>query len=269
MAALKLRVLVADDSSAIQGFFADVAETSPIPFDVAKAVNGRQTIEFLNGGGINVAFIDVNMPEMSGMEAVGAARQVGLKTFVALMSAQTTERRLQIARQLKVYEYLSKPFTAADVHEVLRTYCRVTVPTKVLIVDDSATVRRIISKVLANSIFNIDVTEAGDGTTALRHCASGEFDAIFLDCNMPGLNGLETLEQMLEIDPAVKVIMNSSERNEDKTRWALQRGAVAFLHKPFYAADIDRELHGIFGLKLPMLAHADDEDAQAPQRQPA
>jgi CheY-like chemotaxis protein len=268
MAALKLRVLVADDSSTIQEFFADVAVTSPIPFDIIKAVNGRQAIEFLNGGGINVAFVDVNMPEMSGMEAVGAARQVGLKTFIALMSGQTSERRLQIARALKVYEYLSKPFTAADVHEVLRTYCRVTVPTKLLIVDDSTTVRRIVSKVLANSIFNIDVTEAGDGRSALDHCVSGEFDAIFLDCNMPGLNGLETLEQMLEIDPGVKVIMNSGEHNEDKKRWALQRGAVAFLHKPFYAADIDRELHAIFGLKLPMLVHADEHDATAAHHHP-
>jgi DNA-binding NtrC family response regulator len=158
---------------------------------------------------------------------------------------------------------MSKPFTAAAVHDILRTYCRVTVPTRVLIVDDSTTVRRIISKVLSNSIFNIDVTEAGDGRTALDHCVSGEFEAIFLDCNMPGLDGLQTLEQMLEIDPAVKVIMNSGERNEEKTRWALQRGACAFLHKPFYAADIDRELHAIFGLKMPMLAHGDEHDGQA------
>ncbi len=267
MTPLKLKVLVADDSSAVQAFFAEVAETSPIPFDIVKALNGREATELLSAGGINLAFIDVNMPEMSGLEAVGAARQIGLKTFVTLISGQTSARRVHVARQLNVYEYLSKPFTPAAVHDILRTYCRVTVPTKVLIVDDSATVRRIISKVLSSSIFNIDVTEAGDGMTALRQCVSGEFDAIFLDCNMPGLNGLETLEHMLEIDPAVKVIMNSGERNEEKRRWALERGAVAFLYKPFYPADIDRELHAIFGLKMPMLAHADDATSPpAPQQ---
>lgn len=263
MAVLKLKVLVADDSSAIQHFFADVAETSPIAFDIVKAANGRQAMEFLNGGGINLAFIDINMPEMSGMEAVGAARQAGLKTFVTLISSETSGRRFDLARQLKVYEYLKKPFTAADVQEILRTYCRVTVPTKVLIVDDSATVRRIISKVLASSIFNLDVTEAGDGMSALRQCVSGEFDAIFLDCNMPGLNGMDTLEHMLEIDPDVKVIMNSGERNAEREEWALKRGAVAFLHKPFYAADIDREMHAIFGLKMPILAHVDEPAPQA------
>jgi CheY-like chemotaxis protein len=269
MAVLKLKVLVADDSSAIQHFFADVAETSAIAFDIVKAGTGRQAMELLNAGGINLAFIDINMPEMSGMEAVGAARQAGLKTFVTLISGEANERRLQIARQLKVYEYLTKPFTAADVQEILRTYCRVTVPTKVLIVDDSATVRRIIAKVLANSIFNLDVTEASDGMSALRHCVSGEFDAIFLDCNMPGLNGTDTLEHMLEIDPDVKVIMNSGERNAEREQWALKRGAVAFLHKPFYAADIDREMHAIFGLKMPMLAHVDEPEAAAPQARSA
>jgi CheY-like chemotaxis protein len=261
MASFKLRVLVADDSSTIQAFFAEIAETSPIPFDIVTAHDGRQTMDLLSAGGINLAFIDVNMPEMSGLEAVGAARQIGVKTFVTLISGQASTRRLNLARQLKVYEFLSKPFTPAEVQDILKTYCRVTVPTKLLVVDDSATVRRIITKVLSNSIFNIDVTEAGDGMTALQHCVSGEFDAIFLDCNMPGVNGLETLERMLEIDPAVRVIMNSGERNEEKKRWALDRGAVAFLYKPFYPADIDRELHAIFGLKMPMLAHAEDARA--------
>jgi len=69
---------------------------------------------------------------------------------------------------------------------ILKTYCRVTVPSNALVVDDSATVRRIINKVLANSIFNIDVTEAGNGEAALEHCDNGEFDVVFLDCNMPG-----------------------------------------------------------------------------------
>ena len=72
---------------------------------------------------------------------------------------------------------------------ILKTYCRVTVPSNALVVDDSATVRRIIKKVLASSIFNIDVTDAADGQAALDLCDSGEFDVVFLDCNMPGLPG--------------------------------------------------------------------------------
>jgi CheY-like chemotaxis protein len=165
--------------------------------------------------------------------------------------------RMQLAHQLKVYEFLAKPFSALDVLRVVKTYCRVTVPSNVLVVDDSATVRRIIQKVFATSIFNIDVTEAADGMSALEHCKAGAFHAVFLDCNMPGLAGLETLEQLLARDPGLKVIMISGERNEERRRWALERGAVAFLYKPFNAYDIDRELHALFGLRMPRLAGAD------------
>ena len=44
------------------------------------------------------------------MEAVGKARTVGNKTFVTLMSANANQRRMQLAQQLKVYEFLAKPF---------------------------------------------------------------------------------------------------------------------------------------------------------------
>lgn len=254
MNAFKLKVLVADDSKLIHDVFQQIAAHSPIPFDIVSAGDGQQCLDALHRGGIHLAFIDVNMPAMSGMEAVGKERAAGNKTFVTLMSANTNERRMQLAQQLKVYEFLPKPFRPEDVLAILKTYVRVTVPSSALVVDDSTTVRRIIKKVLAGSIFNIDATEAGDGQTALHACAEGDFDVIFLDCNMPGLPGTETLEQLLERDPGVKVIMMTSERNEVRRKWALDRGAFAFLYKPFNATDIDRELHALFNLRMPQLS---------------
>lgn len=258
---IKLRVLIADDSASIHTVFTEIGATSPIPFDVVRANNGRECAEMLSQGGFNLAFIDVNMPEMSGMEAVSLLRQGGHKTFVSLMSGNNDAQRLALARQLKVYEFLHKPFTAAQVHTILRTYCRISVPTQALIVDDSATVRRIIGKVLDASIFNIDPTEAGNGADAIELCESGEYAVVFLDCNMPGLNGFETLERMLERDPDVKVIMISAERNEERKQQALDRGAIAFLYKPFHGVDIDRELHTLFNLKMPLLANVEPKAA--------
>jgi DNA-binding NtrC family response regulator len=254
MIGFKLKVLVADDSKLVHDVFQQISAHSPIPFDVISAEDGQQTWEILTKGGVHLAFIDVNMPEMSGMDAVGKARIAGNKTFVTLMSANANQRRMQLALNLRVYEFLAKPFSPNDVIAILKTYCRVTAPSNALVVDDSATVRRIVAKVFANSIFNIDVTEAADGESALAQCDEGEFDVVFLDCNMPGLPGTQTLERLLERDPGVKVIMISGERNEERRKWAMDRGAFAFLYKPFNAADIDRELHELFGLRRPLLA---------------
>jgi CheY-like chemotaxis protein len=254
MSRFRLKVLVADDASAIHSIFADIAPASPVPFDLITVRNGRQCMEMLSRDRVNVAFIDVTMPEMNGMDAVDAARRIGTKTFITLMSTSANKRRLQLARQLKVYDLLAKPFTADQVYAILHTYCRVTVPSQALIVDDSMTMRQIIKRVLADSIFNIDPTEVSDGDTALSYCEHGRFDVVFLDCNMPGLDGLETLARLLDRDPNVKVVMMSSERNEERRNWALARGATAFLQKPFFPTDIDRELHAIFGLRPPGLA---------------
>ena len=51
--------------------------------------------------------------------------------------------------------------------------------------------------------------------------------------------------------------MISGERNEEHRKWALDRGAAAFLYKPFNAFDIDRELHALFGLRMPQLSGVD------------
>ena len=92
MNGLKLKVLVADDAAAILSVFEEIAQNSPVPFQVITASDGQQCCNALNRGGIHLAFIDVNMPEMSGMEAVGKARNVGNKAFVTLMSANANER---------------------------------------------------------------------------------------------------------------------------------------------------------------------------------
>src|SRR2546430_5403564 len=88
---------------------------------------------------------------------------------------------------------LSKPFGAPEIEAIVETYRRACRPMRALIVDDSAAQRRIIGRVLARSVFRIEVEEAGDGKTALERYAGRDFDLVFLDCNMPGIDGLETL----------------------------------------------------------------------------
>src|SRR5262249_51796914 len=117
---------------------------------------------------------------------------------------------------------------------------------KVLIVDDSTTVRKIVQRALAGSIFRMDCYEAPDGETALADCARIDFDVIFLDCNMPGLDGLATLDRLRLRSPSAAVVMISAER-------ALQRGAAAFMYKPFRPRHVDAVLRRLFGLRVPDL----------------
>jgi CheY-like chemotaxis protein len=258
-----IKMLVADDSRTVQMFFKNIVERSMTAIELVTAENGTECERILEQGDIDVAFIDVNMPEMSGMEAVGRARFLGNKTFVTLMSGKSTAERLEVARQVRAYEYLVKPFSAADIETILRNYRQVSRRMKTLIVDDTKTMRRILRQVLERSVFRLEIDDAANGERAVARVREGGFDLVLLDFNMPGLDGLQTLEQIRAREPECKVIMISAERNEDQIRRALGLGAAAFLHKPFFAHDVDRALHAALGLKLP------DLTAQLPERAPA
>ncbi|HMK80826.1 MAG TPA: response regulator [Xanthobacteraceae bacterium] len=248
-----IRMLVADASDSVQAFFQDVAERSRIRIAITPARSGPECLALLTEGHFNLAFIDINMPEMSGMEALGRARAAGNKIFAVLMSGKVTDERLDLARQLKTYEYLVKPFTAADVTSILKAHQQVMVPIATLIVDDSRTIRRVIRQVLEDAVFKLSIEEAVDGESALKRFKDGGYDIVFLDYAMPGLNGIETLDAIRAREPKAKVIMISAMPDATIERQALDHGAIAFLPKPFFWVDVSRAVHGALGLKMPSL----------------
>jgi CheY-like chemotaxis protein len=248
-----MRILVADDSATVHRIFRKTLQRASFPIEMAEVGNGRDCLRLLGTGEFGLAFIDVFMPEMSGLEALGNARFMGNKTFVTLMSAYPNERCLKLARELHAYEFLFKPFGRPEIEAILDTYRRACRPMRALIVDDSPTQRRIVRRVLARSVFRIEVEETGDGRAALDRCACCAFDLVFLDCNMPGLDGIETLARLREREAATKVVMISVERSKAREHAALARGAAAYLHKPFYPNEVDALLHDLFGLRSPRL----------------
>jgi two-component system, chemotaxis family, chemotaxis protein CheY len=112
---------------------------------------------------------------------------------------------------------------------------------KVLVVDDSITVRELMKQQLReNGIQNLD--EAKNGKEAVVKFQSFRPDLIFLDINMPEMNGVEVLTKVLEIDPKAHVIMLSSLGTKEKINETLQRGAKNFLMKPIENENLERIL---------------------------
>jgi two-component system, chemotaxis family, chemotaxis protein CheY len=248
-----IRMLIADDSHAVQQILSDAARASKLPLRLSTTDNGHDCLALLNGSNIDLAFIDVHMPELTGTEAFWTARKQGIKTFVTLMSSPPAPEAVDVAIKLQAYEFLFKPFTTNDVLSIIKTYARISSPTRVLIVDDSSAVRQLVQKIIRGSIFNCEITEAGNGETALTLARSSEFDVVFLDYNMPGLNGLLTMKRLMLIQPSINVVMISAQHDEARERQAVESGACVFLHKPFNSQDVDRVLHTAFGLRSPSL----------------
>ena len=117
--------------------------------------------------------------------------------------------------------------------------------TRVLIADDSSTMRKIILRSL-QAVGVTDVTEAADGAEALSFFKPGEFDLVLTDWNMPGLSGLEVLQGIRAQDANIPIIMVTTEAEKTRVLQAIQAGVSDYLVKPFTADTLREKLekHG-------------------------
>lgn len=107
---------------------------------------------------------------------------------------------------------------------------------RVLIVDDSAVMRKIVVRSLRQAGVEVgEVHEANNGVEALALVKEGLFDLILSDINMPMMDGLEFVRQLQGVDNAqgVPVVMITTEGSESRVVEALSCGARGYIRKPF------------------------------------
>jgi len=118
---------------------------------------------------------------------------------------------------------------------------------KLLIVDDSNILRKAIRRYLETGGVEV-VGEAGDGKTALDLFQKLSPDFVTMDITMPEMDGLATLEEMIKINPSVKVLVITALRDEGTGLKALKLGAKGFLPKPFTEDSINQAVQKIIGV---------------------
>ena len=101
---------------------------------------------------------------------------------------------------------------------------------RVLLVDDEEEFVRALAKRLTTRGLNVDVT--GDGESAVEKVKQRDFDVIVLDLAMPGIDGLETLKRLREVNPDLQVVLLTGHGSIRSGVEAIKGGAVDFLEKP-------------------------------------
>ncbi|SNZ03220.1 two-component system, chemotaxis family, response regulator CheB [Persephonella hydrogeniphila] len=102
---------------------------------------------------------------------------------------------------------------------------------KVLIVDDSSFVRKILSKIISQLGYTVDT--AKDGEEAVKKILHNDYDLVTLDIEMPVKNGIEVLKEIMDVKPTRVVIISSyTTENADITFKALDMGAITYITKP-------------------------------------
>ncbi len=108
---------------------------------------------------------------------------------------------------------------------------------KVLIADDTTLMREMIRGALPAEEFQI-VGDAVSGDQAIELYKQTQPDVMLLDINMPKMNGIDALSEIMKIDPGANVIMCSDQKYESMIMMALKKGAKDFVIKPFTSYDI-------------------------------
>ena len=121
---------------------------------------------------------------------------------------------------------------------------------KVLIVDDSAVMRKIVERALRQAGLELnEVLEASNGAEALAEVQKGSLDIILSDINMPVMDGLEFLRNLatLEAGKGVPVVMITTEGSEARIVEALSVGAKGYIRKPFTPEQVKERVAPLIG----------------------
>jgi len=118
---------------------------------------------------------------------------------------------------------------------------------KVLVVDDFATMRRILRNILKQLGFT-NISEADDGKTALKELQKEKFDLVLCDWNMPEMSGLELLTTIRSDDQLkdLAFVMVTAEAQKENIVTAVKAGVNNYVVKPFTAETVSEKLNKVF-----------------------
>ncbi len=114
---------------------------------------------------------------------------------------------------------------------------------KILLVDDSRTIRNIQKNVLGQlGHADTDIAEAADGVEALKALASDRPDLVLIDWNMPNMDGLTLVQKIREKDKGLALIMVTTEAEKSRVLEAIKAGVNNYVVKPFTAEALSAKI---------------------------
>ena len=112
---------------------------------------------------------------------------------------------------------------------------------KVMLVDDSRTIRNIQKNVLAQ-IGHTDIMEAGDGVEALKLLETDTPDLMLVDWNMPNMDGITLIRKVRETNKKTPIIMCTTEAQKDRVIEAIKAGVNNYVVKPFNVESLSEKI---------------------------
>jgi len=245
----KLKIVLVDDKpvyrNAMRTLLQKIAEVDII----AEASDGFEFLEILLEKKPDLVFMDIEMPVMNGIEATKKALKkypdliiIGLsmydneKYIDDLISAGAKGYLLKLSDNAKIFKqilenpraevFFSKEIAPAQTETLTKKQT-------ILIVDDFENTRFVIEFTLKQAGY--EVYKAASGNEALRYCDGRKIDLVITDYNMPGMDGVELVENIRKIGEYhdIPILLLTTETNQAKKDRAKAVGVTGWIQKPF------------------------------------
>jgi len=226
-------ILIVDDQQNMRRTLADILRDEG--YQVTTAATGEEAIDLCSKGRYDIILMDVRMPGIDGVEAFRRIRRHQEGVRVILMSAYGLEDLKHAALDEGAIAFLAKPL---DLEQTIKLICEVK-NTAILVVEEDESVSAPLQAELKEQGYRVTVSKSPHD--ALEMVEQIRFDLIFLDVNLPAMNGLELYLAIKKITPSAVAIMITGMEQEFETlaREAVRRNAYTLLRKPL---DIDHIL---------------------------
>ncbi len=279
-------VLVVDDSITVRELLS--MSFNKLGYRVEQARDGQEAWDKLRGGLVcDMIFSDIEMPRMNGLELLSNLhKDQSLRSIpVAMLTSRGADKHRQIANDLGAKAYLTKPYTEKELMDVAQHLIDINRANKeaesvtvnfnrvknnqaeaefenaplVLIIDDSVTVRELLSMTFKKAGYRVE--QARDGQEAWEKLRDGlECDIAFCDIEMPRMNGLELLSQLQQDEKlsSLPIAMLTSRGAKKMRNIAASRGANGYFVKPYVEDDLLKAAKRMMDGE--MLIESEDED---------
>ncbi len=276
-------VLVVDDSITVRELLS--MSFNKLGYRVEQARDGQEAWDKLRGGLVcDMIFSDIEMPRMNGLELLSHLHQdSALKSIpVAMLTSRGADKHRKIANDLGAKAYLTKPYTEKDLMDVAQHLIEINRANKeaesatvnfnrvksetnfqdaplVLIIDDSVTVRELLSMSFKKAGYRVE--QARDGQEAWEKLSDGlECNLAFCDIEMPRMNGLELLSQLQKDEKlaSLPIAMLTSRGAQKMRNIAASRGANGYFVKPYVEDDLLKAAARMMNGEM-LIEHNDEE----------
>ena len=239
--------LLVDDSKIVRKVARGILETIGLDI-IGEAEDGKIALEFCAQTMPEFILLDWHMPVMNGLEFITALRESpgGREPKVMFCTTENDITHIMQAIAAGADEYVMKPFDEEIIRGKLSQIgLLIAMTIRVMLVDDSAVVRSLIARALEADADIDVVATASNGRVAVDMVQNARPDVMILDIEMPVMDGITALPELVKRAPQCKIIMAStlSQRNAAISMEALQKGAADYLPKPTSGASELAEFH--------------------------